>query len=372
MLALRLVRGSRPLVQVRRLLVALACAGTGFLLLAVLADATARPAGSFPRLLWALVPLVLTVRLAVAVARTDPATRPADTLSADALSADAPSADSLSAAGLGPVRLGLVAAVSTAVTCALGSALALAAFLHLRGDLTGLPFDGAAAGPLHAGRPLPSAAALTLLALVPLAGSAGAALTTRTRSPRVPWAGLPWGVALAACGPAAGAYAGPRTAGLLAAWSLTALGLALAGPGLLHACGALVQAVRPGALRLLAGRPLQEEAGRLGGAVGVACAVAAAGFAAPALRADGGLPAPLGALTGPAAALVLGCAAAILVAAAVETRQSRAASRATLLELGTPVRMLRTAAALRVAAVLLVCVPVSWGTAQVAAAALAR
>lgn len=47
---------------------------------------------------------------------------------------------------------------------------------------------------------------------------------------------------------------------MLIGWSLTAVGLALAGPGLAYACGSLVQAVRPGALRLLAGRTLQEEA----------------------------------------------------------------------------------------------------------------
>ncbi|NXY97443.1 hypothetical protein HYE82_24325, partial [Streptomyces sp. BR123] len=167
MLALRLARGSRPLVQLRRLLVAAACAGTGFLLLYVLAGAVARPAGSFPRLLWTLVPIAATVHLAVAVARTDPATRPRA---------------GMDAVGLGPVRLALVAAVSTAISGTLGSALALAAFLHLRGDLGGLPFDGAGAGLLHADRPLPGAAALTLLAVVPLTASAATALALRPRT----------------------------------------------------------------------------------------------------------------------------------------------------------------------------------------------
>lgn len=60
------------------------------------------------------------------MARTDPATRPRE---------------GMDAAGLGPLRLTLAAAVSTAVACTLGSALALAVFLHLRGELSGLPFD---------------------------------------------------------------------------------------------------------------------------------------------------------------------------------------------------------------------------------------
>ncbi|MYT23992.1 hypothetical protein GTW69_27540, partial [Streptomyces sp. SID7760] len=176
----------------RRLLVAAACAGTGFLLLYVLAEATARPAGSFPRLLWAMVPLAVTVQFAVAVARTDPATRPRE---------------GLDAVGLGPVRLTLVATVSTAIACTLGSALALAAFLHLRGELTGLPFDGAAAALLHADRPLPVAAALTLLALIPLSASAATALALRPHPPLAPQTALPWGIALTACGLAALAYA---------------------------------------------------------------------------------------------------------------------------------------------------------------------
>ncbi|MEV8534211.1 hypothetical protein [Streptomyces sp. NPDC051211] len=362
MLALRLARGSRPVVQLRRLLVAAASAGTGFLLLYVLADAAATAGsagsgGSFPRLLWALVPIAATVHLAVAVARTDPATRPRD---------------ALSAAGLGPVRLTLIAAVSTAVACTLGSALALAVFLHLRGDVTGLPFDGAGAALLHADRPLPVAAALTLLALVPLAGSTAAALALRPRAARTPQSGLPWGVALTACGLAVEAYAGRGTAGMLAGWSLTAAGMTLAGPALAYGCGALVQAVRPGALRLLAGRGLQEEAGRVGGPLGLLCAVAAAGFTALALRDRGGLPLPLGPLTGPAAALVAGCAAATLVTAAVEARQARTENRETLLGLGTPGRVLRTAATLRATALLAVCAPLSWGVAQLTAAALTR
>ncbi|MCX5375558.1 hypothetical protein [Streptomyces sp. NBC_00091] len=361
MLALRLVRGSRPLVQLRRLLVAGASAGCGFLLLYVLEEAMARPAGSFHRLLWALVPLAATVQFAVAVARTDPATRPPE---------------GFDAAGLGPVRLALVAAVSTAVACALGSALALAAFLHLRGDLAGLPFDGAGAGLLHADRPLPVAAALTLLALTPLTASLATALALRPRPPHsglAPQTGVPWGVALTACGLAALAYARPAGAAVPAGCVLIGVGLALAGPGLAYACGTLVQAVRPGVLRLLAGRGLQEEASRLGRPLGMLSAVGAGALTALALRGQGGESlVPLGPLTGPAAALVALCAAATLLTSAVESRQARSASREALLGLGTPGTVLRTAATLRAVALLAAAGGLSWGVAQLTSMALTR
>ncbi|GAA2638073.1 MULTISPECIES: hypothetical protein [Streptomyces] len=357
MLALRLARGSRPLVQLRRLLVAAASAGTGFLLLYVLAGAVAQPAGSFPRLLWALIPLAVTVHFAVVVARADPATQPRE---------------GLDAVGLGPFRLLLAAAISTAVACALGSAVALAAFLHLRGELAGLPFDAAGARLLHAEQPLPVAGALTLLALIPLTASAATALALRPHPPLAPQSGLPWGIALTACGLAASAYTGRGGPGTLIGWSLTAVGLALAGPGLAYACGSLVQAVRPGAPRLLAGRILQEEAPRIGPPLGVLCSVAAGALTAFALRDRGGLPVPLGPLTGPAVALVTLCAAATLLTSVLEARRSREPGRTALLDLGAPSNVLRTAASLRATALLAVCVPLSWGVAQLTSLALTR
>ncbi|MFE0604364.1 hypothetical protein ACFW2T_21775 [Streptomyces sp. NPDC058892] len=357
MLALRLARGSRPLVQLRRLLVATASAGTGFLLLYVLAGAMARPAGSFPRLLWALVPLAATVHFAVAVARADPATRPRE---------------GLDAAGLGPVRLALTAAISTAVACALGSALALALFLHLRGDLSGLPFDGSGALLLHAEQPLPVASALTLLALVPLTASAATVLALRPHRQLAPQTALPWGIALTACGLATEAYAGRNGGGVLAGWTLTAAGLALAGPGLAYACGSLVQAVRPGALRLLAGRSLQRQASRIGPPLGVLCSVAAGALTALALRDRGGLHVPLGPLAWPAAALVALCAAATLLTSAVESRRTESAGRGAMPDPAAPARVLRTAAGLRAAALVAVCVPLTWGVAQLTSLALTR
>ncbi|MCX3060858.1 hypothetical protein OFY01_14035, partial [Streptomyces sp. GXMU-J5] len=261
MLALRLARGAHPVVQLRRLLVAAASGGTGFLLLATLSFALGHPRASTDsllRLAWCAAPLAATVYFAVAVARSDPATKPRS---------------GLCAVGLGPVRLTLVAAVSTAVACTLGSLLALLFFLHLRGDLSGLPFDGAARGLLAADRPLPLAAALTLLAIVPVVASGASALALRpptaasgtgtgksaararraeaaaTGEPQEPAdapTGLPWGVALLALGLAVETYAshagggsafpmpgglGGSPAGVLAGWALTALGLAAAGPG---------------------------------------------------------------------------------------------------------------------------------------------
>ncbi|MGW1003923.1 hypothetical protein [Streptomyces sp. NPDC002520] len=171
MLALRLTR-ARPAVQLRRLLVAGASAGTGFLLLGTLGYAMGHPqtpGAAVLRLAWCVVPIAATVYLALAVARTDPGTRPRP---------------GLSAVGLGPGRLMAISCLTTALACALGSTLALLVFLHLRGDLDGMPFDGAAAQLLASEQSLPVAATLTLLALVPMAASAAVALSLRPRDPR--------------------------------------------------------------------------------------------------------------------------------------------------------------------------------------------
>ncbi|MGW1604651.1 hypothetical protein [Streptomyces eurythermus] len=422
MLALRLSRAARPAVQLRRLLVAAASAGTGLLLLSSLGRALAHPEAADAaalRLAWCVAPLAATVYLALAVARTDPGTRPRP---------------GLSAVGLGPARLMAVSALTTALSCSLGSLLALLFFLHLRGDLTGLPFDGAAAGLLAAGRPLPVPAAVTLLTVLPVTATAAVAVALRPRDPRPPAraarrfgrfgalggpagretfgaygrfgtrlpsapgdargaaagdgrtataalletdgdravrddapeppeppvpdaeagspAGLPWGIALVTAGLAAQAYAGrsapaPALAVLLG-WLLTGTGLVLAGPGLTHLCGRLLQAGRPGALRLLAGRGLMAEASRIGRPLGVVCAVVSAGCALTALS---GGPAPaFGPLSALGALVVGGCTLATLLTAAVEARQYRAGTTAALLRLGARPALLRGAAALRAAA----------------------
>lgn len=389
MLALRLARGSHPLVLMRRLLVAAASAGVGFLLLCTLGYTAGHPAhsaGSVLRLLWCLVPLATTVQFAVAVARTDPSTRPRS---------------GLSAVGLGPVRLSVLAAVSTAVSCTLGSAVALLFFLHLRGDLSGLPFDGAAAGLLGANAPLPVAAVLVLLTLVPAAAATASALALRTRpvraaspaedtadpapakelpAPAAPPTGLPWGVALTAAGLAVEAYASRGSAGspfplpgkldatpawVLVGWTLTAIGLAMAGPGLTHLCGRLLQTVRPGAVRLLAGRVLMDEAQRIGRPLGVVCAVLSGIIAAFALYGTG--PRPFGPLTALGAVLVIGCTTATLLTSALEAKQARAETARALLRLGAPASALRAATALRAAALLVVFAPITWAIAELAA-----
>ncbi|MEU2771802.1 hypothetical protein ABZ646_02495 [Streptomyces sp. NPDC007162] len=487
MLALRLTRVAHPAVQLRRLLVAAAAAGTGFLLLSALGYAMAHPAHSTAALLrlsWCAVPLAATVYLAVAVARTDPGTRPRP---------------GLSALGLGPARLMAVAALNTVLACTLGSLLALAVFLHLRGDLTGMPFDGAAKDFLAADQPLPLPAALTLLTVPPVLASTAVALvlrprdlpgtparnpvyalfgarnttgarhatgahsttgadattgsrpTANTRLPGHPapetapsqhsadgdqpsrhpvggraagamgvpprersraWGragadgalpapvseipptlaaadpaptGLPWAVAVLAAGLATESYTGvtgasPRTAlpgglatgpvGLLVGWSLTALGLVLAAPALAHLCGRLLQAVRPGALRLLAGRGLMAEATRIGRPLGVVCAVTSAAFAATVLH--GGDKHPGGPLTTLGGLVVAGCAVATLLTTAVEARQSRAATTEALLRLGAPATLLRGAAALRTGALLAFFGPFTLLIADLAARPLVR
>ncbi|MER8046389.1 hypothetical protein [Streptomyces sp. NPDC094032] len=356
MLALRLVRGTHPLVQLRRLLVAAAAAGVGFLLLCALGYAVGHPtqsATSALRLLWCALPLAATVQFAVAVARTDPSTRPRQ---------------GLDAVGLGPARLTALAAASTAVACTLGSAVALLIYLHLRGDITGLPFDGAAAELLAADQPLPLAAALTLLAILPVTAATAAGLALRPRTPAQASpqpTGLPWGVALIALGLALETYAGRSGGGgVLAGWILTAAGLAMAGPGLTHWCGRLLQTVRPGAVRLLAGRVLMDESRRIGRPLGVVCAVGSGAVAALALGTD------FGPLAGLGAALVIGCTTATLLTAALESKQSRTHTTEALLRIGAPPTILRTTALLRAAALLTVFVPLTWTVGELAAVPL--
>ncbi|MET8077289.1 hypothetical protein [Streptomyces sp. NPDC005303] len=445
MLALRLTRGARPAVQLRRLLVALASAGTGFLLLCTLGHAISHPedpSGAVLRLAWCLTPLAATVHLALAVARTDPGTRPRP---------------GLAAIGLGPARLMAVTATTTALSCTLGSMLALLVFLHLRGDLTGMPFDGAAADFLAADAPLPLPAALTLLGLVPAIASVTVGFVLRPRDdrpasarrqarsfgrfgaygratarepfgaygrfrarqstggpaapeddaapapaaadenqpldpgqgsvlppvPQDPPKGLPWGIAVLAAGLAVEAYANrhgtapaaPLPSGLagtpsvLVGWLLTAVGLAVAGPGLTHLCGRLLQSTQPGALRLLAGRVLMAEAGRIGRPLGIVCAVASGAYAMATLYDPAGP--DMGPLTALGVLLVTSCALATLLTAAVEAKHARSDTTAALLRLGAPATMLRSAAALRAGALFALFGPLTLVVAELAALPLA-
>ncbi|UQI47630.1 hypothetical protein M1P56_26425 [Streptomyces sp. HU2014] len=415
MLSLRLTRGAHPLVLLRRLLVVAAAAGVGFLLLCTLGYAVAHPKAtgeSLVRLVWCAVPLAAVVQFALAVARTDPATRPRD---------------GLDAIGLGPVRLSLLAAASTALSCSVGSGVALLVYLELRGDLGGTPLSGSAARLLDGNAPLPWAATLTLLGLLPVLAAGTCALVLRPRSggerraraaakhtdegpqdtadapaapvtpapPRAPkpsYTGLPWGITIITVGLAMEAYVarGPAPApdallalpgsdgaspGVIGGWLLASLGLVLAGPGLTHWCGVLLAAGRPGAVRLLAGRILQDAATRIGRPLGVLCAVASASLAAAELygaawEADGSR--PFGPLTGLGAGLVMSCVTATAITAALDSRQSRAGTTSALNRLGIPHSLLRGAAVLRTGVLLAVLTPLTWAIAELAALPMTR
>ncbi|GAA0951628.1 MULTISPECIES: hypothetical protein [Streptomyces violaceusniger group] len=413
MLSLRLARGARPSVLLRRSLVTVAAAGASFLLLSALGFASGHPddsQGAVVRLLWCLVPLAATVQLAIAVGRADPSTGPGP---------------GFAAAGAGPARAALLAAVSMAASCALGGVLALLVFLHLRGDLGASWLDWAGSGAadrlLGAGRPLPLAGTVTLLAVVPVVvgGACAAGLWPRrpravhqpvrgprgARRPAAParptvvtgpvaprphqaTSGLPWGIALTAAGLALQAYAsgkapplpdallavpgrlGGSPPGVVGGWALAALGLVLAGPGLTHLCGRLLAVGRPGVLRLLAGRMLQQEAGLIGRPIGALCALAAAGFTVLELYGRASGPSgthAFGPLTGLGAALVTLCAAATTLTAVVEARNARERTTAALFRLGAPARLLRGAAALRATALLALLVPLVWVVAHLTA-----
>lgn len=403
MLALRLARGARPVVVLRRLMVAAASAGIGFLLLCTLGHAVSHPAqasASLMRLLWCTVPLAAVVQFAVVVARADPASRPEP---------------GLSSVGLGPFRLAMVGAASTAVSCLSGSIAALLVFLYLRGNLGAPPAGGVMRQVLGIGATLPTGAMITLLGAAPVLGAVSAMIALRPRTanaeaaaeqtqppaeraaatpptlvppPAAPPRGLPWGVALVAIGLALEAYAGhgvppapesllplpgrleAGSPGVLGGWLLTAVGLIFAGPGLTHAAGRLLSAGRPSALRLLAGRVLQGEAQRIGRPLGVLCAVASGALATSELYGSasaGSGGSPFGPLTGLGAALVMACATATVLTAAVETRSVRGNTTAALQRLGVTTALLRRAVAARAAMLFLVLAPVTWLVAELAA-----
>lgn len=348
MLSLRLLRGARPAALGRWALVALASCGSGLLLLAALGWALAHPKGgaadAVARLGWCAIPVVVTVQLAVAVGRAQCGGWPRA---------------GLAAVGLGRNGVVLLTAATVTVVSAFGSVLALLAFLQLRGDVTGVPYHGVGPGLLAAGRSLPPAGAVTLLALVPLA--AGVASAARLRAEREPAedmpGGLPWGVALVAVGlaievtaPHGRSFPLPSGLGSMApaavgGWALATAGLILAGPGLVHGCGRLLAAYRPGGLRLLSGRALQHEARRLGRPLGLLSATAAVALSGYGLHQHNGR--TLGPVTTFAATLVCMCVLASTAVAAVESHTARAPATAALRELAAPATLLRASAAVR-------------------------
>lgn len=133
--------------------------------------------------------------------------------------------------------------------------------------------------------------------------------------------------------------------------------MVLAMPGLVHLCGRLLAAYRPGALRLLAGRALQEEATLVGRPLGALCAVAATALAGS--DRFGAVAHPVGPLTVLGAVLVVLSAVATALTATVDAKRARRPATAALSRLGTPAALLRNAAAVRAVAVLGVVLPLT-------------
>lgn len=388
MLALRLIRGSHPRTLLRRLCVAMVASGVTFLLLASLGYALDHPHAPSPALtglLWTLIPLAAATRLAVAVAQSEagPGWRTA-----------------LSAAGLGRSRLPLVAAATTALSCLTGSVVALLLFLCLRSGFRALPWSGHVSQLRGGIGELPVLGTLTLLLLLPAVAATSSALAVRSRlrapsassrtqqqpaaispslpantevytpsSGELPVAGVPatvpWAVALAATGLAVATYTSGKLTpvppdpldnlgvGLLAGWALVAVGIVLASPAVTELTGRLISLRQPGALRLLAGRLLQEQAHRIGGPLGVLAALSC-----------GVLTATVGYGTeylSPYAVfgsgLVLLCALGTLLTTARLRPEQEGGAHLTLPALGAPPTLLRRTAVLRVSALTVVMVP---------------
>ena len=355
MLTLRLIRGSGSLALTLRSLVALASCGVGLLLLAALDLALARPAQpgtALPRLLCCLPPLLAAVWWTVKVAGSE---------------ATAERRAALDAVGWGRRGLVVLAGGSAVLATLLGSAVALTVFASLRAL-------GDGAGQLTAGSaPLPLPAALTLLLALPVTAGCASALalapsgTYDSNSPwstaRSPRGGLLVATALVATGVAAlGLLADdaptPRPAelgvGVWLGWSLSGLGLTLAGPGLTNLAGDLLTRGHPGPRRLLAGRMLRAESVRLGGPLGVLAALLCATLTAGALYGT----ASVGPFTALGGAVVLGCATASVLLAATQQRAGRATAGAALGHIGAPATLLRGVALVRGAALLAAFAPV--------------
>ncbi|GJF34916.1 hypothetical protein KNE206_76160 [Kitasatospora sp. NE20-6] len=378
MFHLRLARNYRAADLARLLPAAAVAAVTAALLLRALGRALGEPAAaSVPRLLWCLPALAALGWLCAATSRAVPARHPERIAG-------------LTAAGFGPRRIRLLLAVETAATTALGSLLALLVFLILRNDVAGPRL----ASDIGMGIPLPAAAPVTLLALVPLAAGCAAAAAVRlpealpgqdTDPPArafhtvriaVPVGFVLVGTALELYGLRPGAeqdgrpvllpaHLGPVGTAALTGWAITALGLLLLTAPLMGLAGRLLAVHRPGTVRLLAGRSLAAEARRLGGTPAVVSLAVAVLAAALAEGHGPGLPAVAGAV------LVGGCAAGAAAARTAEIRASRLPGTEALVRLGAAPGILRRAAAMRVAAACAVLLCTGALTALLGVAALA-
>ncbi|MFJ4681169.1 MULTISPECIES: hypothetical protein [unclassified Kitasatospora] len=354
---LRLARGYRALDLARWLLTATAAAVVAAFLLRALGRALNGTEGNLERLLWCLPPLAAVAWFAAVAARAVPAQHPERITG-------------LTAAGAGPTRIRLLVAGEIALACGLGSAVTLLLFLILRNDIAG-PSLAPAVG---MGVPLPAAAPVVLLAVLPLVAGVSAAgairlpdsLPGRPAEPArtrhtllrvlLPAPVLLAGLGLELYGLRPDATDAERTlalpAGLpatspalLAGWTLTAFALALWTGPLLALAGRLLALRRPAPLRLLAGRTLTAQARRLGTPLAVLTAVVALALVAWRSWARTGTALP--GLTLVEGALVLACAVAALAARLHELRADRGPTLDALDRLGTPPGLLTGTVTLR-------------------------
>ncbi|MEU8514806.1 hypothetical protein AB0C76_24880 [Kitasatospora sp. NPDC048722] len=382
MFYLRLARGYRAPDLGRWLLTALASAVVAAFLLRALGRAMSdRPgdADALVRLLWCLPPLAAVAWFAAVAARAVPAQRPERITG-------------LTAAGASSGRIRSLIAGEVALACTLGSVLTLLVFLVLRNDIAGPSL----APDLGMGVPLPAAAPVTLLALVPITAGIAAACA-------VPFAEtLPGGrgtaptgfgplriavpiglamvglalelIALRPGAPADGrpvhlpAGLGSTSVAALGGWAASALGLALITGPLLAWTGRLLALGRPTPLRLLAGRGLTAQARRLGAPLAVLTLVVA--MVLTTIRYWIGTPGSADALPAVEACLVLGCAASAVAARLAEVRTDRRDVTDALLRLGASPRLLFGAVALRTLAVGTALLVTGGATAALAAAGL--
>ncbi|GAA1239425.1 hypothetical protein GCM10009665_32510 [Kitasatospora nipponensis] len=361
MFYLRLARGYRVVDLGRWLLTATAAAMVAAFLLRALGRALSDPPGhgtALERLFWCLPPLLAIAWFAAVAARALPAQRPERMAG-------------LTAAGAGPARIRLLIAGEIALACTAGGLVTLLVFLVLRNDIA----SGSLAPELGMGVPLPLAAPVALLALLPLTGGLAAALALPAREalPGTPEPvrarrfGVLRGTAaglLALGGTLTELYAlrpdaagdprplalpadlGHTSAVLLAGWAAAALGLALLTGPLLACAGRLLALGWPGARRLLAGRGLTGMARRLSAPLAVLAFTVAVvltsvrHWVAPGAAGTGPVPAT-------EALLITGCAVAAALARLTELRATRRSVGFGLLRLGASPRLLFGAAFLR-------------------------
>ncbi|MGP3986311.1 hypothetical protein [Streptomyces sp. 3N207] len=411
MLTLRLTFAAPPLALLLRLLLLCASTGIGLLLLATLSYALDHPedrATALLRLLWCTVPLAVTAQLAAALGRTEPRAEARSGLDAAGLGpAGLPLLVARTTAAPSVTGSALALLVTARGIGAAGGVGGSALGPALPGTSAALPLSGQ---PLPAPAALTLLSIVPLLAALAAAWGARAAVPGATAGPDESWAstasrallrssrtpsieptaeqrdgtgapgraGLLCGTVLAigglllaavaarsaASGEAArsGAVGDSAASGgwtvraediaaspLAAGWLLAAFGLLLAGPGLTALSGRLLGSVRPGPVRLLAGRSLVREAAFLGRPLGGLSAVGAALVALARARLSGNGPLAPGPLVVLAGVLTGCCMAGAVLAALARARSARAPLRELLDRIGAPGRLGRAVTLLRAA-----------------------